>query len=76
MREFFLTANATIKCSNAPSFILVTLTIGTYENINPVGETKNLNEKEDSTFFGPQQGQQTLNLELWSKPFVVPQSGM
>ena len=36
----------------------------------------NLNKKEDSTSFGPQQGQQTMNLELWSKPFVVPQSGM
>ena len=33
MREFLLTANAdiTIKYSNAPSFILVT--IGTYENM-------------------------------------------
>ena len=35
MREFLLTANAdiTIKYSNAPSFILVTHTIGTYENM-------------------------------------------
>ena len=35
MHEFLLTANAdiTIKYSNAPSFILVTLTIGTYENM-------------------------------------------
>ena len=32
-------------------------------------------EKEDSTFFGSQQGQQTMNFELWSKPFL-PQSGM
>ena len=35
MCEFLLTANADItkKYSNAPSFILVTLTIGTYENM-------------------------------------------
>ena len=26
-----------------------------------------LNQKEDSTFFGPKQGQHTINLELWSK---------
>ena len=32
-------------------------------------------EKEDSTFFGSQQGQQTMNFELCSKPFL-PQSGM
>ena len=32
-------------------------------------------EKEGSTFFGSQQGQQTMNFELWSKPFL-PQSGM
>ena len=31
---------------------------------------------KDSIFFGPQQGQQTINLELWSKPFVVTQSGI
>ena len=35
MREFLLTANAdiTIKYSNAPAFILVKHTIGTYENM-------------------------------------------
>ena len=32
-------------------------------------------EKEDSTFFGSQQGQQTMNFELCSKPFL-PESGM
>ena len=35
----------TIKYSNAPSFILVTPTIGTCENINTVGETMKLERK-------------------------------
>ena len=35
----------TIKYSNATSFILVTPTIGTYENINTVGETMKLERK-------------------------------
>ena len=35
----------TIKYLNAPSFILVTLPIGTYENITPVGESMKLERK-------------------------------
>ena len=65
-----------IRYLNAPSFILVTLPIGALMKALTLRVNLwNSNEKEDSTFFGPQQGQQTMNLELWSKPFV-PQSGM
>ena len=37
---------------------------------------RNLNGKKNSTFFGPQQRQQTMNLELWSKAYDIPQYGI
>ena len=64
MREFLLTAHA----DNYKIFDCALVHLGYYRHLWK-------HEKEDSTFFGSQQGQQTMNFELWSKPFL-PQSGM
>ena len=37
----------TIKYSNAPLFIFAALPKGTYDNMNPVGETMKLDWKEE-----------------------------
>ena len=77
MCEFLLTANA----DNQKIFecALVHLGYTYYRHLMKTWtlwvKLWHLNEKEDRIFFGPQEGQQTMNFELWSKPFL-PQSGM
>ena len=75
MREFLLTASAKnykiFEC--ALVHLGYTSYRGTYENNNPAGESmKPEREGRIALSFSPQQGQQTMNLELWSKP-LVPQ---
>ena len=59
MREFLLTANADnneiFECA------LVHLGYTYYRHLSK--------HEKKSTAFGPQQGQQTMNFELWPKPF-------